>query len=139
MNQVALFDLSRGQGSRAAFRKTHPEGCTYSRFAPEPAHTYCARVFWSVVYLLARLLLGGLIGRHHDEQRTSRSSWLRHQLKVLAGMFTNRYNEERPYRGPALETPSDDVSHSRFSKSDATIQGRNRLGGLIHKCYLAAA
>lgn len=75
--------------------------------------------------------------------RTECLDWIlvvgrRHLPRVLRE-YVEHYKDERPHRGLALETPRHNVLRSRTAKSDVTIHSRNRLGGLIHEYYPAAA
>lgn len=73
--------------------------------------------------------------------RTECLDWMlilgrRHLQRVLRE-YVEHYNEERPHRGLAPETPRHNVPSSRSAKSDVTIHSRNRLGVLIHEYYPA--
>ncbi|MDQ2984068.1 MAG: hypothetical protein M3R70_09125 [Actinomycetota bacterium] len=60
----------------------------------------------------------------------------RHLERVLR-VYTDHYNSERPHRGLALEPP-DPVS-APGPPATGEIERRDRLGGLIHEYYRAAA
>ena len=60
----------------------------------------------------------------------------RHLERVLR-VYTDHYNSERPHRGLALEPP-DPVS-APGPPATGKIERRDRLGGLIHENYRAAA
>jgi putative transposase len=59
----------------------------------------------------------------------------RRQLEQVLRVYVDHYNSERPHRGLALEPP-DPVS---APGPPATGKRRDRLGGLIHEYYRAAA
>jgi transposase InsO family protein len=58
----------------------------------------------------------------------------RHGRRVLRE-YLRHYNEERPHRGLALETPEPGEPRSR----DGAVVCVDRLGGLIHECHRSAA
>ena len=78
--------------------------------------------------------------------RTVRSEcldWLlifnRRHLEHVLRVYVDHYNRERPHRSLDLKAPMPDESASRRSGSLSDIQRRDRLGGLIHEYYEAAA
>jgi Integrase core domain len=60
----------------------------------------------------------------------------RHLDRVLH-VYIDHYNRERPHRALALRPPEHNEPHKRSSLGD--IQRHDRLGGLIHEYYRAAA
>ncbi len=60
----------------------------------------------------------------------------RHLERVLR-VYVDHYNRERPHRGLELRPPEPDEGRDRSLVSD--IRRRDRLGGLIHEYYRAAA
>jgi putative transposase len=60
----------------------------------------------------------------------------RHLERVLR-VYTDHYNRERPHRALRLRAPEHDKRHQ--SSFVGEIQRRDRLGGLIHEYYRAAA
>ena len=60
----------------------------------------------------------------------------RHFEHVLR-TYVDHYNRERPHRALRLRPPERDERHDRSAVGD--IQRRDRLGGLIHEYYRAAA
>ena len=60
----------------------------------------------------------------------------RHLERVLRA-YTAHYNRERPHRGLALQTP--ERVNARDPPTAGKIERRDRLGGLIHEYYRAAA
>jgi putative transposase len=78
--------------------------------------------------------------------RTVRSEcldWLlilnRRHLEHVLRVYVDHYNRERPHRSLNLKAPMADESASRRRGSLSDIQRRDRLGGLIHEYYEAAA
>ena len=78
--------------------------------------------------------------------RTVRSEcldWLlilnRRHLEHVLRVYVDHYNRERPHRSLDLKAPMADGSASRRRGSLSDIQRRDRLGGLIHEYYEAAA
>jgi putative transposase len=61
----------------------------------------------------------------------------RRHLEHVLHSYTAHYNRERPHRGLALLTP--EPSDAIDPPSVETIERRDRLGGLIHEYYRAAA
>jgi putative transposase len=59
----------------------------------------------------------------------------RHLARVLQ-VYTAHCNSERPHRGLALRPPEPPQLES---PARGAIQGRDRLGGLLHEYYKAAA
>jgi hypothetical protein len=60
----------------------------------------------------------------------------RHLERVLR-IYTDHYNSERPHRGLALQPP--DTVRTAGPSTVGKIGRRDRLGGLIHEYYRAAA
>ena len=78
--------------------------------------------------------------------RTVRSEcldWLlifnRRHLEHVLRIYVDHYNRERPHRSLDLKAPMPDEPASRRRGSLSDIQRRDRLGGLIHEYYEAAA
>jgi putative transposase len=76
--------------------------------------------------------------------RTVRSEclgWLlivnRRHLEGVLRVYVDHYNRERPHRGLALRPP--DRDERRETSAVGEIRRRDRLGGLIHEYYKAAA
>jgi putative transposase len=59
----------------------------------------------------------------------------RHLQRIL-GEYLRHYNEERPHRGLALETPEPKAAANR---GDGAVARVDRLGGLIHEYHRIAA
>jgi hypothetical protein len=55
---------------------------------------------------------------------------------VILRIYIQHYDSERPHRGLALQTPK---APQLKSLPDGDVQRRDRLGGLIHEYYRAAA
>jgi len=72
--------------------------------------------------------------------RTECLDWLlivgRRHLERTLRTYIQHYNRERPHRGLALQPPE---APQLKSPPDAGVQRRDRLGGLIHEYYRAAA
>ena len=72
--------------------------------------------------------------------RTECLDWLlilgRRHLEHVLRTYVNHYNRERPHRGLALQPP--EASPLR-SPGGGDVHRRDRLGGLIHEYYRAAA
>jgi putative transposase len=78
--------------------------------------------------------------------RTVRSEcldWLlivnRRHLEQVLRVYVDHYNRERPHRALTLKAPIADRATPRRRSSPSDIQCRERLGGLIHEYYEAAA
>ena len=78
--------------------------------------------------------------------RTVRSEcldWLlilnRRHLEQVLRVFVDHYNRERPHRSLDLRAPATERSVAGRSGSAGDIRRRDRLGGLIHEYYQAAA
>ena len=76
--------------------------------------------------------------------RTVRSEcldWLlilnRRHLESVLRVYVDHYNRERPHRALALRPP--DLDERREKSAVGEIRRRDRLGGLIHEYYRAAA
>jgi putative transposase len=76
--------------------------------------------------------------------RTVRSEcldWLlilsRRHLEQVLRIFVDHYNRERPHRSRDLRPPS--INSEQEPSSSGAIHRRDRLGGLIHEYYRAAA
>jgi putative transposase len=67
--------------------------------------------------------------------------WGRRHLERVLAEYVRHYNDQRPHRGLALRPPRS--IHSESSAGAAplarTVRRRDRLGGLIHEYYQAAA
>ncbi len=61
----------------------------------------------------------------------------RRHLESVLRVYTTHYNRERPHRGLALLTP--ETGDPAGSPAAGKIDRRDRLGGLIHEYYRAAA
>jgi putative transposase len=60
----------------------------------------------------------------------------RRHLERILRIYIQHYDSERPHRGLALQTPK---APQLKSLPDGDVQRRDRLGGLIHEYYRAAA
>jgi hypothetical protein len=65
----------------------------------------------------------------------------RRHLERVLDEYVRHYNDQRPHRGLALRPPRivDDESNPGAVPVAATVRRRDRLGGLIHEYYQAAA
>jgi len=75
--------------------------------------------------------------------RTECLDWMllhgrRHLDRVLVE-YVDHYNEQRPHRGLALNTPRGPTQNLHTTSSGLSIRFRDRLGGLIHEYHPAAA
>jgi transposase InsO family protein len=61
----------------------------------------------------------------------------RRHLEHVLRAYTAHYNRERPHRGLALLPP--DAANAASPRTTGEIKRRDRLGGLIHEYYRAAA
>jgi putative transposase len=61
----------------------------------------------------------------------------RHHLEHVLRVYVDHYNRERPHRSLALRPP--EPAERRERPCDGEIHRRDRLGGLIHEYYRAAA
>jgi putative transposase len=72
--------------------------------------------------------------------RTECLDWLlilgRRHLEHVLRTYVNHYNRERPHRGLALQPPE---APPLRSPGGGHVHRRDRLGGLIHEYYKAAA
>ena len=72
--------------------------------------------------------------------RTECLDWLlilnRRHLERVLRVYVNHYNRERPHRALELRPP-EPKAHARSAPGE--IHRRDRLGGLIHEYYIAAA
>jgi transposase InsO family protein len=72
--------------------------------------------------------------------RTECLDWLlilgRRHLEHVLRTYVNHYNRERPHRGLALQPPE---APPPRSPGGGDVHRRDRLGGLIHEYYKAAA
>ena len=72
--------------------------------------------------------------------RTECLDWLlivgRRHLEHVLRIYIQHYNRERPHRGLALKTPAPLQLDSAASDD---VRRRDRLGGLLHEYYRAAA
>jgi transposase InsO family protein len=62
----------------------------------------------------------------------------RHLDRVLR-IYIQHYNSERPHRGLALQAPEAPEARQLSSTPTGDVQRRDRLGGLLHEYYRAAA
>jgi len=71
--------------------------------------------------------------------RTECLDWLlivgRRHLKQVLHIYIQHYNRERPHRGLALQPPQ----APQLIAAGGNVQRRDRLGGLLHEYYRAAA
>jgi putative transposase len=74
--------------------------------------------------------------------RAESLDWLlilnRRHLERVLRVYADHYNRERPHRALDLRPPEPDERSERSSRDDE-IHRRDRLGGLIHEYYRAAA
>jgi len=66
----------------------------------------------------------------------------RRQLEKLLRIYVRHYNEQRPHRALALQTPDPPTMHPTRGNPAGpamVIQRRDLLGGLIHEYEAAAA
>jgi putative transposase len=61
----------------------------------------------------------------------------RRHLEPVLRIYVDHYNRERPHR--ALENQPPESDHQRDRSPAREIRRRDRLGGLIHEYYRAAA
>ena len=61
----------------------------------------------------------------------------RRQLEGALRVYVDHYNRERPHRALKLSPPEQDEPQDRSVAGE--IRRRDRLGGLIHEYYRAAA
>jgi len=61
----------------------------------------------------------------------------RRQLERVLRVYVDHYNRERPHRALELRPPEPDEQPEGAPEGD--IRRRDRLGGLIHEYYRAAA
>jgi putative transposase len=68
-------------------------------------------------------------------------NWLlilnRRHLERVLGVYVDHYNTQRPHRALQLQPPEPEQQHARSTAAE--IRRRDRLGGLIHEYYRAAA
>jgi putative transposase len=57
----------------------------------------------------------------------------------VLGVYVDHYNRERPHRSLNLNAPAPEVSVLGKSGTVPDVHRRDRLGGLIHEYYRAAA
>ena len=73
--------------------------------------------------------------------RAERLDWLlilnRRHLEGVLRVYVDHYNRERPHRSLELKPPERDERRERSPVGE--IRRRDRLGGLIHEYYRAAA
>jgi hypothetical protein len=69
--------------------------------------------------------------------------WGRRHLERVLDEYVRHYNHQRPHRSLQLRPPSGSDIESTPTPSAAVIAGRvrrrDRLGGLVHEYYQAAA
>jgi putative transposase len=63
----------------------------------------------------------------------------RRHLEYVLRVFVDHYNRKRSHRSLDLSAPEPSASVAGPSRSVAEIRRRDRLGGLIHEYYRAAA
>jgi putative transposase len=63
----------------------------------------------------------------------------RRHLEHVLRVYVDHYNRERPHRSLNLKAPMADESTPRRRDSSGDVHRRDRLGGLIHEYYEAAA
>jgi transposase InsO family protein len=63
----------------------------------------------------------------------------RRHLEHVLRVYVDHYNGERPHRSLKLRAPMPDGPPRGRSRPPSDIQRRDRLGGLIHEYYQAAA
>jgi transposase InsO family protein len=72
--------------------------------------------------------------------RTECLDWIlivgRRHLEAVLRTYVQHYNRERPHRGLALQPPE---PRTLKSPCDGEVRRRDRLGGLLHEYYRAAA
>jgi transposase InsO family protein len=72
--------------------------------------------------------------------RTECLDWLlivsRRHLEQVLRIYIRHYNREHPHRGLALQPPQ---ARASAQLQDGDVQRRDRLGGLLHDYYRAAA
>jgi putative transposase len=72
--------------------------------------------------------------------RTECLDWLlilgRRHLERVLRIYGQHYNSERPHRSLGLQPPE---ARPLRSAADGDVQRRDRLGGLVHEYYIAAA
>jgi hypothetical protein len=61
----------------------------------------------------------------------------RHHLESVLRLYVDHYNRERPHRALELRPPQPGERQDRLPVGE--IHRRDRLGGLIHEYYPAAA
>ena len=75
--------------------------------------------------------------------RTECLDWLlilsRRHLERILRIYIHHYNRQRPHRALQLRTPEQKEFASTPLSVDARVRRRDRLGGLLHEYYEAAA
>ncbi len=75
--------------------------------------------------------------------RTECLDWLlifsRRHLEHVLAIYIGHYNRQRPHRALQLQAPEQQQFASTPLPVDATVRRRDRLGGLLHEYYGAAA
>ena len=75
--------------------------------------------------------------------RTECLDWLlifsRRHLERVLKIYVRHYNRQRPHRALQLRAPEQQEFASTPLSVDATVRRRDRLGGLLHEYYEAAA
>jgi len=61
----------------------------------------------------------------------------RGHLERVLRVYVDHYNAQRPHRALALQPPHPDAAPPRSTRGE--IRRRDKLGGLIHEYYRAAA
>jgi transposase InsO family protein len=63
----------------------------------------------------------------------------RHHLERVLKIYVRHYNRQRPHRSLQLQAPEQEESERTPLSPDARVLRRDRLGGLLHEYYEAAA
>jgi hypothetical protein len=86
----------------------------------------------------AREPAGESVSSAPSERNVSTGSLIvgRRHLEHVLRIYIQHYNRERPHRGLALEPPE---APQLKSPRGGVVQRRDRLGGLLHEYYRAAA
>jgi putative transposase len=64
--------------------------------------------------------------------------WDRPHLERVLDEYVRHYNDERPHRSLELRPPSA-INEPSVLRVGAVVRRRDRLGGLVHEYYQAAA
>ena len=73
--------------------------------------------------------------------RTACLDWLlnRRHLERVLRVYVDHYNRERPHRALERQSPNPGERREKSPALTGAIRRRDRLGGLIHENYRAAA